>query len=151
MSEDSALQSLVDEIKTTMRDRVGLNKLIEGEEHKDRDRKIALQRALDQLNSLPPLTDFTFTTCPFRYFLVTLATAHLLRSLLFLLERNEVDVADAGGVASRKKQVDLIRGTIQELRQEAIPELREAKKAYALIDAIGYSGTINSSYYGNNW
>ena len=151
MSEDSALQSYVEAIKATMRDRPELNRLIEGEEHKDGDRKKALEEALDRLNAMPPLTAFTFSDCPFRSYLMDLAIIRLLRSLLYLLERNAMDVSDPGGVAAYKKQRDYIRGTIQEMRGEVIPELREAKKARALQEAIAYSGTVESSYYGNNW
>ena len=151
MSEGSVLQSYVDAVKESMRDQPHLNRLIEGEEHKDLNRKKALEEALDQLNALPPLTNFTFESCPFKSYLIDLAIARLLRSLLFLLERNETDIADGGGVVVKKKQIDLIRQTIDELRKEVIPLLEASKQAWALSDAIGYSGTVYSGYYGNNW
>ena len=151
MSEDSALQAFADDVREAMRDYPQLNKLIDGEEHKDKDRKKALEQALEQVNLTPPLTDYTFATCPFRTALIDLAIARLLRTLLYLLERNEMDASDGGGVVARKKQIDLIRSTIQEIRGAVIPELRETKKAVALHEAIGVSGSIYSDYYGNNW
>jgi len=151
MSTDSPLQSYVEAVKATMRDRPDLNALIEGEEHKDEDRVKALEEALDWLNSTPPLTEYTFVDCPFRRYLIDLSIIRLLRSLLYLLERNALEVSDPGGVAATKTQRDYIRRTIQELRAEVLPELKEAKKARALMDSIAYSGSVGSSYYGNNW
>ena len=151
MSEASTLQSYADAIKATMRDRPELNSLIEGEEHKDESRKKAVEEALDWLNGIAPLTEYTLSDCPYRRYLIDMAIMRLLRSLLYLLERNAIDVADPGGAAAYKKQRDYIRQTIQELRSEVIPELREAKKARGLMDAIAYSGSTSSSYYGNDW
>jgi len=151
MSEESALQSYADAVRTFMRDRPDLNRLIEGEEHGDDRRKKAIMEALDILNSVPPITDFTLEDCPFRTYLQDLSCSRLLQSLLFLLERNELKVVDGGGVGAVKTQIDRAAQTAAYIRKEVIPMLQEAKRAYSLGLALDASGSVGSYYYGGNW
>jgi len=151
MSEAQALQFYADQIRDYMRDRADLNKLIEGEEHTDAMRKRAIEEALDNANSLPPLTEYSAEDFPYRTVLVDLATSRLLLSLALLMERNDLQVADAGGVAAKKTQVSALRPAANELRSMAMARLEGAKHARAVQEAVGLSGPIYSSYYGNNW
>jgi hypothetical protein len=142
MSDDAALLQYTEAIAQFMRDRPDLNRLISGVEHDENRRTRAVYEAL---------TNYTLADCPYPVFLSDMAVLRLLKSLYLLLERNDTDVQDAGGVASKKNQVATLPKTIESMERTVLAKLSEAKKARALFDAIGASGTHYSSYYTKRW
>lgn len=151
MSEEAVLKQYIDAVREAMRDYPEFNRLIDGEENDDRRRARAIYEALDQLNSIVPPTDFTLEECPWPTFLTDLAVVRLLKSLLHLLQRNDITIQDSGGVVAKENQVSLLPWTIEYLERSTITQLIEAKKARALQQAIAASGAYQSYYYRRKW
>lgn len=151
-TERRALQTMVHEIRTYLRDFPELNRLIDGVEHSDRAIAWAVLDTLVDFNGSPPLIgDFVVSSFPNRTLLKNGAIYHLLRQIGLLMARNLMSFSDGGLTVNVEQKSTLMMQWAQWFAQEYKGAARELKMAINIQRAWGggafseYS-LINSLY-----
>jgi len=143
-SHDVALEQFIGSVRHFMRDYEKLNRLIAGQEHSDRMIAWAVVDALDDLNSTPPLTNYSLTNFPAMSLLLRGTVITLLQSVGLLQTRNHLTFSDGGLQVGVSDKTPLIQSWIQ-MFGNSYEEKKQRLKTALNIEG-GWGGGIHSEY-----
>ena len=89
-----SLLSFVNDIRLTLRDNVGNNRLIEGSESEDYEIIKAMEEGIRRFNGTPPPSSFTFDNFPDMRILKLATLVEILRMKGIIYSRNSLSYAD---------------------------------------------------------
>lgn len=144
LSDD--FRGFVGDVRLYLRDYEDLNRIITGQEHSLEMIVKATLLMLDEFASTPPpLGYFTLeqllTTYYWRHGCLLGTVAHLLRSLLLLVNRNTLSFSDGGiQVALEEARVGLLQSMEAQIRAEWRQALHQKKMGMNIEMAQGYDG-----------
>jgi len=134
-------------VRTYMRDFPELNRLLDHEEENSKEQQeFAIQMALDWINSIPPLSQYSLNRFPYLNWLIRAASLTLAESLLFQLERNDTTTQDPGGVMVSENQLKFLTQRIDRTKALLAQEIRNGKAAAQLNAALGASCGVESPF-----
>jgi hypothetical protein len=91
--------AMINMLRAYVRDFTPVNRLLDGEESKDRDLALAIYRALEDFNGTPPPNTYSLTTLIQNHqtdLLLRGAACKLLEGVVLQYARNEIQFTDAG-------------------------------------------------------
>ena len=143
LSEDQ----FVGEVRDFVRDFPELNRLISGEESSDRMIRFCANLALDEWNTLPPLSGHAISNFPSRSILLYLTVIHLLSSVGLLKSRNAFAYSDGGFTVQTEEHDTRYQRWIQFFRT-AGPAARQAMRELKVALNIngGWDAGVGSEY-----
>lgn len=145
--DETALMSLVVELRNFLRDHPSLNRLVRGEETSDRFLVWAINDALCDWNGSPPLiAPTTVRNHPRRDLLLRRAAAAVLESVGLLQTRNHLSYSDgSGAMVNASDKGPMLQGWVQYLLSRYAPE-RAATKIALNIEG-GWGEGVHSDLY----
>lgn len=144
--EFTARADLTDRVRRFMRDDSRINRGVTGQEHSDTDIQAAIDYALMEFNSMPPIIGYySIQNFPDVSLLLDGITAALLESALILYARNATEVVHSGTRVVRN-QVNLYPRLAEMYRQRFGQKARMWKVARNIAETFDASGGIHSSF-----
>ena len=137
-------EGFIQEVRNYLRDFSELNRLITGEESSSRMIGYAVDLALDEFNTTPPLMAYNISDFPSRVVLLHLTLIHLLTSVGILHSRNRLSYNDGGFSVDTETQDDRYQRWIQLLRSQVDPMLTRIKVALNIEG--GWGAGVQSEY-----
>lgn len=134
----------VPEVRAYIRDFPELNRLISGEESSSRMIEYCAHLAIDEFNTMPPLTTYGISAFPSRTVLLYLTICHLLTSVGILKSRNRFQYSDGGWSSDTEQQDTLYMNWIQLLRGQVKPQAQSLKIAINIEG--GWGAGVGSEY-----
>lgn len=135
----------IQELRDFLRDKVELNSLIGKEESDDSSLADAIEDAIDDYNTTPPLTIFNDENFPSKSLLKIGATLWILRSAGMEMSRNHLTYQDGGMSVEVKEKTQLYQSWLQNFE-----DLWERKKRAMKLEVnlqAGWGG-VGSPYGG---
>jgi hypothetical protein len=134
----------VPEVRAFIRDFPELNRIITGQESSNRLINYCANLAVDEFNTMPPLTRYGITNFPSRNILLYLTICHLLFSVGILKSRNRFQYSDGGWSSDTEQQDTLYLNWIRLLRGQITPQAQALK--IALNIEGGWGAGVGSEY-----
>lgn len=138
------LPSLVQTVRTYMRDYAELNRLIAGVESSNRQIVFAVADTLDDWNTTPPFSQETLTSMPSKSVFLRGVVCTLLESIGLLQTRNQLSFSDGGLQVGINDKTPFIQSWLQLLRNTYEEKKQRIKIAKNIETAWG--GGVHSEY-----
>lgn len=138
------MDQFISEVRGYLRDFSELNQLIAGEETSDRMIQFCVCLAIDEFNTLPPLSSYIVSNFPSRNILLQLTICHILTSVGILKSRNRLAYNDSGFSVDTESQDDRYVRWISLIRSQLNAQIRQLKTALNIAD--GYGASLGSEY-----
>lgn len=122
-------EEYIDRLRRFVRDREELNRLLDFEkESEDKDLKIALESALDEINGFPPIIKhWSFDEFPYPSLLLRGAAIWLLESAGIMKSRNRLQYQDGGTSVNVNDKAGEYQSWIQNFTQKYFQRLKQFK------------------------
>jgi hypothetical protein len=141
---DLQLDNFVNQVRHFLRDYKELNRLIAGEESSNRQIVWAIMDCLDDFNTTPPFTKFSFETFPSKSLLLRGTVCSLLESIGLLQTRNHLSFSDGGLQVGVSDKTPFIQSWLQLFRNAYEEKKSRLKIAYNIESAWG--GGLHSEF-----
>jgi len=105
---------------------------------------LCMDLALDEFNTMPPLSYFSLSAFPSRSIFLYLTLCHLLTSVGILKSRNRFQYSDGGWSADTESQDTSYLNWIQLFRRQIMPQAQNLK--IALNIEGGWGAGVGSEY-----
>lgn len=134
----------VAKVRQFMRDSANLNALLDGVETTDTEIEFALELALDDFNTSPPLIgNFRLESHPSQSLILTATVLWVLKSAGILQSRNQLDYASGGVTVATSNKTPLYQSWVNLMLQEY--EAKKANLKKSLNAEMAYGG-VHSEY-----
>ena len=140
--------NFVSVVRLFLRDYPELNRLIKGQEHSDRQILWALEDAVEDFNTTPPITGFTLSNFPSRHLLLRATVISLLESVGLLMTRNHLTFSDGGIQVGVSDKTPLIQAWLQ-IFTNKYEEKKQRLKVAMNIEG-GWGAGVHSEYLWTN-
>ncbi len=136
--------NFVSTVRGYLRDYPELNRLISGQEHSDRQILWAIQDALEDFNTTPPMTSFGLDSFPSKHLLLRGTVINLLESVGLLMTRNHLTFSDGGIQVGVSDKTPLIQAWLQLFTAKY--ESKKERLKVAINIEEGWGGGVHSEY-----
>jgi len=131
--------SMINMLRAYVRDFTPLNRLLDGEESKDRDLALAIFRAVEDFSGTPPPNYYTLQTLISHHksdLLLRGAACKLMESVVFQYARNEIQFSDAGVSVKISDKTPIFLNIYGLLYNQWTAEKKEAKISMNMMDIV---------------